>query len=136
MFLQPDFLIEGEKIVGRYQAEIARWSNERFISTVPALYAYVTNYRFVLQPQTRKRYTPASIPGRWIDQVHPLNAPRRGISLEFKDGYKIYLFIIGDQSEALMKQLKSLAALPTVDSYAAPLSLDSLRRLINHLEVF
>lgn len=128
-------LAEGETIIGRYQAEIARWTNERWVSTVPPIYLTLTNQRLILQPQTRKRHDPASIPGRYIKDVSDLKANRQGIILTLKNDQRIHLFIsTGRNHVQLIEQLRALAALPPSKDYHLPLTFDNLQRLIDFVK--
>lgn len=131
---ESELLLTDEQVVGRYQMEIARWTHDRFVSTVPPLYVLITNQRIILQPQTRKKYEPAVIPGSFIANASQLKAERRGISIRLKSDYTINLFVSGGNIGALLEQVCVLAALPPKRDYQIPLDSAGLQKLISFLE--
>jgi hypothetical protein len=127
---ESEILLPDESVKGRYQVEVARWSKDRYVSTVPALYATMTDRRLILQPQTRKRYDPAIIPGAVIADARPLKSERRGVTIHLKSDYKINLFVSGGSNAQLINQLRELAALPPSREFDPPIDPDGLQRLI------
>lgn len=131
---ESELLLEDEKVVGRYQVEIARWNNERYVSTVPPLYAIVTDQRMILQPQARKKYEPAIIVGKFIMDARRLKDERRGVTIHLRSDYKINLFVSGGNIGVLVDQLRAIAELPPNREYNLPLSTDKLQQLIDFFE--
>lgn len=134
MIPESELLLKDEAVKGRYQVEIARWAKDRFVSTVPALYATMTDQRLILQPQTRKRYEPAIIPGRFIADARPLKSERRGVAIKLKSDYKINLFVSGGSNLQLIDQLREMAALPPNREFNLPINSDGLQKLIEFFE--
>jgi hypothetical protein len=131
---EREILTEGETVSGRYQAEIARWSNDIWVPTVPALFMIVTNQRIILQPQTRKQYDPASIPGRYIRSVEYLKSQRKGFTLTLKNDQRIHLFVNWGNNHHIMDDLRAIAALPPGRTYHLPLTMNHLQKLIVFVE--
>src|SRR5687768_356859 len=121
MFSAAELLVEGEQSLGQYNVEIARWSNDKWVSTVPPLYAMITNRRLILQPQTRKRYTPASIPGKYITDIYRLESERKVVSISLKTGYQINMFISLGKGDIFIEKLSSIALLIPQKEYNPPL---------------
>ncbi|MBC8099681.1 MAG: hypothetical protein H7Y11_09580 [Armatimonadetes bacterium] len=134
MLPEHEILLEDETITGRYNAEIARWSNNRWISTIPPIYLFVTTQRVILQPQTRKNYQPAAIPGKGIRSVKPLNTQRQGIMLHLKDDFSISLFVKWKADNNLLERIQTLAEIRTSRPYQLPLSSDYLQKMIEFME--
>lgn len=127
-----EYLLDDEQIQGNYNIEIARWSNGRFTTTVPALYATITDMRMVLVPQTRKRYEPASIHGSIIANIEPLDSVRPGICLRLTTGQCITMFLPVVAPDTFKQQLNALTK--SDKTYNVPLSLTGLQRLIAFFE--
>jgi hypothetical protein len=140
--LIPDseILLPGESILGNYNAAVARWSTDRWVSTIPALYAAVTQQRLILRPQARKRYEPAIIPGRSILNIEAKtlatgnNNHRQGVVIRLKQNYHFTLFINPRDSGNFVQYIRAMAALPPSKTYEPPLEPDALQKLINFLE--
>jgi hypothetical protein len=131
---ESEILTADEQVIGRYQAEIARWGNGRWASTIPPIYMLITNQRLILQAQTRKRYEPASIPARAIRAVDDLKAHRQGIVVTLKNDQRIHLFISHGHDQSLINQIRAIADLPPVKTYNLPLNVDGLQKLIEFVE--
>jgi hypothetical protein len=130
---EKEILITGEMIMGRYNAEVAHRSGDRYVPLVMPLMMLVTNRRVVLQPQKRKRYEPASIPGRYIRSVDEIKTPKQGITLTLRDGRTISLFVGWGRDNDLISVIRIIAALPPSRSYNMPLSVDHLHKLIDYM---
>jgi hypothetical protein len=120
--------------MGRYNAEVAHWSAGRWVPLVMPLMMLVTNRRLILQPQKRKHYEPASIPGRYIRDVVEITTPKQGITLTLQDGRRISLFVGWGRDNDLMSAIRIIAALPPERTYNMPLSFDHLQKLIDYVE--
>lgn len=134
MLPEHEILVDGENVVGRYQVEVARWVGEKWVSTVPSLYMIVTNQRIILQPQTRKKYEPASIPGRYVRSVESLKSNRQGITLTLKNDQRIHLFMPTVRSDVVIEHIRAIASLPISRTYHLPLTLNHLQKLITFVE--
>lgn len=129
--LQPD-----EPILGRYNGEIARYSNDQYSATLPSLYVVVTDRRIVMWPQVRKKYSPAIIYGKHISGIGLMKSRRSGVSLRIKNGYIIHMFIQRNRISDFMAQVREIANLPPLKEYHIPLSDKQLNRIISFLEDF
>lgn len=106
-------LLEGEHYLGEYQIAIARYTASGWTATVPPLHAAVTNYRLILQPQTRRPYEPASIPSTYITKVCDVSlGPRQGLLVGLKTGFDLYLFISWSSGEKLSTALRAMLTSP------------------------
>jgi hypothetical protein len=134
--LTPDQLLhEGENLLGSYNIEIARWVNERWIGTVPLLYVVLTDHRLILQPQARKHYEPAVIPGRYIKQVTDVNDDRRrGLLITLKTGHRIGMVAAGVQADTFARNLRTLMVPPSPVRFESELNLTSIQKLITFVE--
>lgn len=135
MVPESELLIEGETVIGRYNVEIARPTRDgRFTSTVPPIFITITDQRLIMQPQTRKRYAPAIIPGYYIKNVQRLKASRSGATITLKNTYRINLFITTNLNPTFINQVRQIAMLPPAKDYVPPLSPDGLSKLIHYFE--
>lgn len=126
-----ELMVEGEKLLGNYNIEIARFRNDRWTSTVPPLFAIVTNQRLILQPHARKRHEPAIIPGKYIAKVIDMDVEQRHIvNLTIKTGHQINMFIAGPQSEELAGHLRTLARRRGPTKIESPLDLEAIQKMI------
>jgi hypothetical protein len=131
---EHEILVEGETVAGRYQVEVARWMGEKWVPTMPSLYMLITDQRIILQPQTRKKYEPASIPGRYIRSVESLKTTRQGITLTLKNDQRIHLFVPTTHSHIVIEHIRAIATLPVSRTYHLPLTLNHLQKLISFVE--
>jgi hypothetical protein len=126
-----ELLIEGEKLLGNYNVEVARWQVDRWVSTVPPLYVILTDHRIILQPHIRKRYEPAIIPVRYLARVVELDAPpRRGVILHLTTGHQIGMFIASHKTREVLHNLHKMMQ-PVPPRFNAELDLGSLRKIID-----
>jgi hypothetical protein len=87
-------LLPNEYHLGEYHVTLARYTPSGWKDTVPPLKAAVTNYRLLLQPQTRRPYNPASIPSTYITKVSDVTLDHRsGVMIALKTGQRLYLFV-------------------------------------------
>ncbi len=136
MLTADQILLEDEQLIGDYNMEIARWTRQRWTSTVPSLYVVITDRRLVIQPHGRKRRAPAIIPASHILHVRPLDdTPRAGISLRLKSDHRITLFVPAANHQAILQTIRQIATpRQRVDrpDYQINLDLGSLQKLIDY----
>jgi hypothetical protein len=130
LITEQELLEPHEHVIERFNAQIMRRTDGRWVHTVPAIYVLLTDLRLILQPQTRKRYPPAIIPLRYIRMVKRLRAASYGFSLHLKSGPTIYLFASWNSQTDLIELLQVLAEVPYARDYEAPLAVPEIRRLI------
>ncbi len=134
MFREEEIFIEGEKRLGLYQVQIARPLSTGWAAAVPPLNAMVTNYRLILQPQTRKPYEPASIPNTYITKVSDVNlGPRNGILVALKTGHQLNMYIALDQIKKFSKDIKQMLTPPVRGHFATDLAENDIQRLIEFI---
>lgn len=115
MFDEQALFLPGERKLGQYQVAIARYAlPSGWSPTVPPLNAMVTNYRLILQPQTRRPYTPASIPGNYITKVDEvfLDQHHHGVRICLKTGHQLYLLISYSQGSDMAHSLETMLTSP------------------------
>lgn len=141
--------------MGHYSVEIARYVGGLWTPTVPPLYATLTDQRLILQPQTRRRYEPAIIPGRAISSLSRIEQTyagrhQRGVVLYLPQGITISLLAAGKQGATFIEALQALhttrhhslrpaypllaAVAPCPVRFDNRVELDRLRRLIARVE--
>jgi hypothetical protein len=126
-------LKEGETFIEDYNIEIARWTNTHWTSTVPPLYAILTDHRIILQPHTRKRYDPAIIPTSYVTNVVRLNTDRNGIMLYLKTGHRIGMFVTADPQDTLLHNLQRRKAPKRQVHFDGEFDAATVRRIIEYL---
>lgn len=135
MLNEAEILIQGEHKLGQYQVEIARRGDSGWVPTVPPLHAMVTNYRIVLQPQTRRRYVPASIPANYIVSVNEVELGNRtGTRIILKTGHHIHLYVSWAEDLALAEALKVMLTSPVGSHFHDRLALRDIKRLIHFID--
>ncbi len=134
LFKDDDILLQGERKFGEYQISIARYTPSGWSATVPPLNLLVTNYRLVLQPQSRRPYPPASIPSTYVMTIDDVEfGQRRGIQLSLKTGHQINMFINWNQTEQLMNQLKEMLISPVGTAFKKNPAENDINRLIRFI---
>lgn len=136
MITEQELLSPHERVIERFNAQIVRKHDGRWQHTVPAIYVLLTDLRLILQPQTRKRYEPATIPLRYIRRVKRLKAASYGFSLHLKSGPTIYLFASWSSQIDLIELLEELAEVPYAREYEAPLAVPDIHKLIEFVRDF
>ncbi len=135
MFNEQITLFSGEKKFGQYQVAIVRHTASGWVPTVPPLNALVTNYRIVLQPQTRRRYTPASIPSNYIMRVGDVQfGNHRGVRVSLRDGLVLYLQMNWSDGDFLTEAIKKMLMSPIGPSFALRPAQQDLNRLVEFLQ--
>lgn len=137
MLTAQELMIEGETLLGNYNVEIARYKNDHWVSTLPALFAIVTDQRLILQPHTRKRHEPAIIPGRYIAKVVSMEVERRHmLMLKIRTGHQISMFITGPQCDELAAHLRTMARPRKQVQFRGDLEADTVRKMIEFFNGF
>lgn len=129
-------LLPGEHQLGEYQVTIARYAPSGWTATVPPLTAAVTNCRLILQPQTRRPYTPASIPSTYITKVADMVLDHRtGLMIALKTGHRLFLFTSWNSSgDRLSDALRAMLTSPIgAGEFYPQLDQNALRRLIRFI---
>jgi hypothetical protein len=119
LFDDNALLLPGEHKLGQYQVAIARYAEPSgWSATVPPINALVTNYRLILQPQTRRPYTPASIPSNYITKVGEvdLGLHHHGVRIGLKTGHQIFLLISWSQGSDMANSLETMLTSPIGNS--------------------
>lgn len=137
MLTVSELLQEDETFLGDYNIEIARWVQDRWWPTQPPIYAILTEFRLILQPQARKRHEPAIIPVSYIIRVKEfLDGRRHGVLLYLQTGHQIGMFVVGDPSGEFLRKLRE-AILPHAQSkpkFKIELDLASIQKMISYFE--
>lgn len=128
-------LLPGENQLGEYQVAIARYNQSGWTPTVPPLNATVTNFRLILQPQTRRPYNPASIPSTYITRVcDVMLGHRSGVLIDLKTGHQLYLFISWSNGTKLSETLHTMLTSPVgTNDFHHHLRLRDLKRIIQFI---
>lgn len=129
-----DLFVPGEQELGDYQVQIARLTSSGWVPTIPPLRAVATNYRLILQPQTRKPYTPASIPGHYITKVQdvPLGN-HNGVMVALITGHTIHMFVSWSKGNSLTQAVKDLLTPSSQTPFEPKLAQQDLVRLIEFI---
>lgn len=134
MFSEEELFVQGEKRLGLYQVQIARPLTDGWAAAVPPLNAMVTNYRLILQPQTRKPYEPASIPSTYIVKVSDVTlGHRNGVLVALKTGHQLNMYIALDQVKKFTKDLRHMLTPPMRGHFATDLAERDIQRLIEFI---
>lgn len=135
MLTADELLLEGEKLIGDYQVQIARWRDNVWTATLPTLYMIVSNYRVILQPHSRKRHEPAIIPKRYITDVEELKMGfRRGVIIHLRTGHLIGMFIGDDPQRKVLRSLRAAFVPPSPVIFKPDIDLENLNKLIEFLD--
>lgn len=134
--LTPDeLLLEDEELIGHYSAQIVRWRDGEWITTLPTLYVILSDRRMILQPEARKRYEPAIIPRRYFTGVEELTMGiRHGVILRLKTGHQIGMFISGDPKRRILNYLQRCFVPPKPIEPKSQVDLEDIRRIIEYFD--
>ncbi len=132
---QPPPFLPGEHLLGEYQVAVARYTPSGWSPTVPPLNALVTNFRLILQPQTRRPYDPASIPSTYITKVcEVMFGARAGMMVVLKTGHRLNLFISWSSGVPLAEALHTMLSSPVgSNSFRDHLRQRDVKRLIRFI---
>jgi hypothetical protein len=128
-------LQKSERMLGEYQAQIARPTSSGWVGSIPMLNASITNQRLILVQQTRRPHPPASIPFTYITKVSNITLSHRSaVQIKLRMGYVLHLFVGWGQSEDFAGQLHSILV-PALRSrrYQPVLGTDDVHRLIEQI---
>lgn len=135
MLNESELLIQGEHTLGHFEVEIVRCGENGWVPTVPPLDALVTNYRLILQPQTRRRYEPASIPNSYITRFSELELGRRsGVGIALKTGHQLYLYVSWVQNNPFTEALKAMLTTPSGNAFKDHPAERDIQRLIQFIQ--
>ncbi len=128
-------LVPGESTLGQYQVAIVRYTASGWVPTVPPLNAVVTNFRIVLQPQTRRRYDPATIPSTYVMRVSEVQfGNTRGVRVALRDGLVLYLQMNWSDGDLLADAIKKMLISPVGKSFALHPTSRDLSRLLHFIQ--
>lgn len=134
MFNVESILFSGENRLGQYQVAIIRHAASGWVPTVPPLNAYVTNYRLILYPQTRRKYEPAIIPSHIIVRVEDVElGPHKAVRVVLKTGHHVHMSISWSQGQHLAEAIRTMLTSPLGNSFNHKLSQQDLSRLIQFI---
>ncbi|MEZ4667085.1 MAG: hypothetical protein R3E39_04055 [Anaerolineae bacterium] len=132
---EDGLLLTGEHKLGQYQLEIVRHTASGWAPTVPPLNALVTNYRLILHPQTRRRYSPASIPNTAITQVTDVMLNhRQGVRIALRDGLRLYVVVSWSQGEELTSTMKVMLTTPLGSGFSESPAHQDIDRIISFIK--
>ncbi len=134
MFNVESILFSGENQLGQYQVAIIRHAASGWVPTVPPLNAYVTNYRLILYPQTRRKYDPAIIPSHIIVRVDDVElGPHKAVRVVLKTGHHVHMSISWSQGQHLAEAIRTMLTSPLGNSFNHKLSQQDLSRIIQFI---
>ena len=135
MLTADEILVEGEELIGDYNAQIARWTEGTWTSTLPTLYVILSDHRLILQPHSRKRHEPAVIPRTYIKKADELiMGIRHGVLIYLTTGHQIGMFIADDPERNVYRTLKHRFIPPKPIPWKPELNLDSIEKMIAFLD--
>jgi hypothetical protein len=127
--------VDGEYTLGEYHVAILRQTSTGWTPTIPPLNAVVTNYRLILQPQTRRPYPPASIPSNYITKVGDITlGNRKGVKVALKTGHRLYMVISYTQGNLLTDTIKTMMTSPIGNTFKPSLAERDIDRLIRFIQ--
>lgn len=134
MIPEAQQFVEGERLLGRYTIAIARYNNARWSSTIPTLHVTVTNRRMFMRPQTRKAYTPASIPSNYITKFRAVELDERNaIMIALSTGHQIYMYITKEEATRMLDDLSTMKAPPTKIRFDETIVEQDIQRIIDFI---
>ncbi len=134
VFDEAELFVEGERKLGIYNLELAKKANSYWTRTMPPLYAMVTNYRLILQPQKRKKTQPASIPGYYITHLEEVQIERnKGVRAVLKTGHELNMVIPGGDVNFFDSLTTMRAGHPRVH-FDDQIARNDIERLVKYLE--
>ncbi len=131
MLTAKELLREDEILLGEYNAEIARWRDNHWLSTIPPVYIILSDQRLIIQPHIRKRHEPAVIPNRYIIGVTKLKEGyRHGVILRLKTGHHIGMLISGDPESKMLANLQTMLITRKKEIFDHKLDLTGIQKII------
>lgn len=128
-------LLKNERMLGEYQAQIARPTSSGWVGGIPPLRGTITNQRLILVQQTRRPYPPASIPHTYILKVALTTlGRRRAVQIDLRIGYRLNLFVGWGESDEFAQHLNSILIPSIRGRYRPVLSSTDITRLIDQIE--
>ena len=127
-------LVNGERQLGRYMGVILRQHDGDWVPVVRHLDTIVTNYRLMLRP-LQKRYTPASIPSSYFQQVQmQQRGPHDCLLLHLTTGQVLVFMVSTGRLADLYDDLNAMRAKPTRIHFDERVVRADVERLIGFLD--
>lgn len=137
MLPETNLFIPGERRLGAYTVTVARYINQHWSPTLPALRFLVTNQRLLVTPQVRRQYAPASIPKSYITAMDEVTLGERdGVRIQLQTGHQIHLLMNREHGLRLLDDLRAMNALPTRVHFDNRVTEMEIQRLISFLNHF
>ncbi|MCS6834961.1 MAG: hypothetical protein NZ750_02960 [Anaerolineae bacterium] len=113
MIDEKDFLVEGERRLGRYTTVIMQQTQHgSWTPSVMQLDSLVSNYRLFLRP-FRRKYVPATIPAHYVHRVLMTKLERyRVVALELLTSHYLYMMTSTGRLEDFYDDLRAMKAPP------------------------
>jgi hypothetical protein len=110
---EKDFLVEGERRLGRYTTVIMQVTQQgEWTPSLMQLDSLVSNYRLFLRP-FRKKYVPATIPSHYIQRVLLTKIGRyNAVALELLTSHFLYIMTSTGRLEDFHDDLRAMKAPP------------------------
>jgi len=110
---EKDFLVEGERRLGRYTTVIMQHTQQgEWSPSVMQLDSLVSNYRLFLRP-FRKKYVPATIPAHYIQRVLVTKLGRyQVVALELLTRHFLYIMTSTGRLEDFHDDLRAMKTPP------------------------
>lgn len=130
-----ELLLDEETLIGRYNMEIARWSDHKWSPTMPSLDVLLTDHRLIMQTQSRKRREPAFIPCHTIKKVTTVEDDYHRLIaiIQLKTGHHINLFV-GRGGMPFVRALRRTGLPQSPVKFENDLNLGYLQKIIQHVE--
>lgn len=137
MLTPGEILFEGEKLIGDYNAQIARWHDGFWTPTMPIIYVILSDHRMILQPHGRKRHEPAVIPRRFVSKILDLQMGyRHGIVMYLKTDQHIAMYMADDPEKKLIRYLQDQFVPPKPIELKSEIDQENIRKLIEFFDSF
>jgi hypothetical protein len=132
---ETEIFIDGETKLGQYQVAVVRYTPTGWVPSIPPLDALVTNYRLILQPQTRRPHPPASIPGAYITKIADVELNKRAaVQICLKTGHKLFFFTSWGQGLNLTDAIKAMLTSPVGNRFKHHPAQQDINRLIQFIQ--
>lgn len=131
MIDENEFLIDGERRLGRYTVVLLQQTSSGWLPSVLQLDALVTNYRLLLRPHRRK-YEPASLPAEYIRSIAITRHARfHVLAIELMTEHLLYLMMSSGKLDDLYDDMHAMLAPPPRFKWDEGVARRDIERLIN-----
>lgn len=129
-----EVLVEGERVLGRYQVEILAPGSYGWSPAVMAIEALITNFRLLLKPFKRK-YQHASLPNYYFTSVekNEING-YPCVSISIRTGHSLHLVLPRRHTDALIDDLATMRIPKPKFRMDENVAQDDIRRLVAFLQ--